>query len=93
MTSLLNHHAHVLLCLYEDPHMRIREIARRTGSTDRSVQTRLADLEAAGLIRRSREGRRNVYELDVSRRLSHPLENGSTLGDLLRAFTSLRHLN
>lgn len=85
VTRLLSHNAHVLLCLAEDPHARLREIARRTGITERSVVDRLAELESMGWIARTREGRRNSYEVFLDRPLDHPLERHKTVGDLLRA--------
>jgi hypothetical protein len=40
-------------------------------------------LEEAGVITRSREGRRNTYRVHKRRHLRHPLEGHCSVGDLL----------
>ncbi len=82
--TFLTNHARVLFCLADDPDLRLREAADRTGITERAVQRIVTDLEAAGVLTRSREGRRNRYEVNRAERLRHPSEAHCTVGDLLR---------
>jgi Mn-dependent DtxR family transcriptional regulator len=82
--TFLTNHTHVLLCLERDPHVRLRDVADLVGITERAVQRIVAELEEAGYVRRSREGRRNVYELFLGRPLRHPLEAHHTVHSLLR---------
>ncbi|MGB5192393.1 MAG: MarR family transcriptional regulator [Polyangiales bacterium] len=79
----MSNHAHVLLCLARDPDARLRDIAAQVGITERGVFSVITDLEAGGLIRRHREGRRNRYEIDTSAHLRHRLEAAHTVGELL----------
>lgn len=81
--TFLTNHSHVLICLAKDPFMRLRDVAERVGITERAVQRIVGDLEAAGAVKREREGRRNRYTLNLSKNLRHPVEAHCTLGELL----------
>jgi DNA-binding transcriptional ArsR family regulator len=81
--TFLTNHAHVLLCLASDPELRLRDVAARVGITERAVQHIVADLEAAGMLTRTREGRRNRYALHAERPLRHPVEAHRTVADLV----------
>ena len=82
--TFLSNHAHVLICLAQDPDLRLRDVAERIGITERAVQGILTDLEAEGLVRRYREGRRNTYELSLNKPLRHPIEKHRKVGDLVK---------
>ena len=82
--TFLTNHARVLLCLAQEPDLRLREAAERIGITERAVQRIVADLEEAGVVTRTREGRRNTYTVDEDARLRHLNEAHVTVGDLLR---------
>lgn len=81
--TFLTNHARVLLCLADEPDLRLREAAARIGITERAVQRIVTDLEDAGVITRTREGRRNTYTINEDARLRHPNEAHTTIGDLL----------
>ena len=82
--TFLTNHARVLLCLAEEPDLRLREAAERIGITERAVQRIVADLEEAGVVTRLREGRRNHYTIHEDAPLRHPSDAHVTVGDLLR---------
>lgn len=82
--TFLTNHSHVLICLLRDPVARLRDVAAEVGITERAVQKIVADLEAGGVITRKREGRRNRYQLDLSKRLRHPLEADRTVQELMQ---------
>ena len=82
--TFLTNHAHVLLCLAEQPSMIMREVASQVGITERGVQKIVAELEAAGLLTRIRDGRRNTYELNANQPLRHPIEAHCTVEGLIR---------
>jgi len=82
--TFLTNHTHVLVCLSEDPGLRLRDVAARVGVTERAVQRIVAELEAGGVLTRTREGRRNRYTIDGSIPLRHPLEEHRDVGALLR---------
>ena len=82
--TFLTNHTHVLVCLAEDPGLRLRDVAARVGVTERAVQRIVAELEAGGVLTRTREGRRNRYTIDGRIPLRHPLEEHRDVGALLR---------
>ncbi|MDQ8204293.1 winged helix-turn-helix domain-containing protein [Pelagicoccus sp. SDUM812003] len=81
--TFFSNHAHVLVCLHYDEDLTLREVADQVGITERAVQKIVAELEAAGIISRSKLGRRNTYEVNASVRLRHPIEAHRSVGDLL----------
>jgi DNA-binding IclR family transcriptional regulator len=81
--TYLSNHGHVLVCLARNPQARLRDVAVAVGITERAVQNILADLAAAGVVERHREGRRNRYRLHTERPLRHPLEAHRSVAALL----------
>ena len=86
--TFLTNHAHVLLCLAQEPDLRLREAAERVGITERAVQRIVADLEEAGIVTHSREGRRNHYAVSPEARLRHQSNAHITVGELLELLKS-----
>jgi len=83
--TFLTNHAQVLLCLAEDPDIRLRDVAERVGITERASQRILAELVAAGYVSTSRVGRRNRYTVDRERAMRHSAQLGHDIGNLLEA--------
>jgi DNA-binding MarR family transcriptional regulator len=81
--TFLTNHAHVLVCIAENPDLRGREIAELVGVSERRVQGIVRDLVDAGYVSRSRDGRRNHYTINPDGGLRHPLEDDHTVGELL----------
>ncbi len=81
--TYLSNHSHVLVCLARRPNARIRDVALEVHITERAVQKILQDLEDAGVLRRYRVGRRNVYRINPGAHLRHPVEGHCTVGELL----------
>ena len=73
--SFFTNHAHVLLCLAEDPEMRLRDVVAAVGITERAVQKIISELVAGGVLERERIGRRNVYRIHGELPLRHPVES------------------
>lgn len=81
--TFLSNHAHVLLCIAQEPEVRLRDVAERVGITERAVQRIVADLEEGGYLSRVRAGRRNHYEVHADRPLRHPVEAHQDVSVLL----------
>lgn len=81
--TFLTNHAHVLLCIAEDPAARMRDLAEKVGITERAVHRIVDDLEQAGYVSRSREGRRNHYAVHGEVPLRHPVERHRTAASLI----------
>ncbi|WP_240670683.1 helix-turn-helix transcriptional regulator [Actinoplanes solisilvae] len=86
--TFLTNHAHVLLAIAREPTARLRDVAASAGITERAAQAIVADLEAAGYLRRERVGRRNEYTVNPSGRFRHPAEADHRIGDLIKLFTA-----
>ncbi|WP_406277821.1 helix-turn-helix domain-containing protein [Streptomyces sp. NBC_00191] len=83
--TFLTSHARVLTAIARDPWVRVRELATRLGLTERTVQAVVSDLESAGYLTHTREGRRNRYHL-IGGRFRHPAEEHRDIAPLLEIF-------
>ena len=81
---------HVLLCIARDPGIRVRDLAQRVGVTERAAQRIVADLIAAEYLERTRDGRRNRYQVRAELPLRHPVEQHHRVGDLLSVLADVQ---
>lgn len=81
--TFLTNHAQVLLCIADDPGIRLREIGERVGITERAAHRIVGELVAAGYVLRERRGRRNRYTVEADRPLPDPVAREQRVGDLL----------
>jgi predicted transcriptional regulator of viral defense system len=86
--TFLTNHVHVLLCIAQDPGVRLRDVAARVGITERAAQRIVADLEQGGYLERSRVGRRNHYRVHPELRLRHPIDEHLAVGELIELLKS-----
>jgi len=81
--SFLTNHARVLLCIAYDPGVRLRDIAARTGVTERTAYGIVADLTAAGYVVKHKDGRRNRYQIQAHLPLPETDSRERTIGEIL----------
>ena len=81
--SFLTNHARVLLCVAHDPGVRLRDIAARTGVTERTAFGIVTDLTEAGYVVKHKDGRRNRYQIQATPPLPEPASRGRTIGEVL----------
>ena len=81
--SFLTNHARVLLCIAHDPGVRLRDIAVRTGITERTAYGIVTDLTAAGYIVKHKDGRRNRYQIQAHLPLPEAVSPAPAIGDIL----------
>ncbi|MBE2315898.1 winged helix-turn-helix transcriptional regulator [Solirubrobacter sp. CPCC 204708] len=81
--GFLTNHGLALLCIAEDPQIRMRDIATRIDITERAAQRIVSDLIAAGYVHRRREGRRNQYLVRTDLKVALPNERDIELSSLL----------
>lgn len=86
--TLLTGHGHVLVEIARSPTARIRDISAVVGLTERTVQVIVADLEAAGYITRSRNGRRTRYTVNRDNLFRHSAQEGLRIGPFLDMLTT-----
>lgn len=81
--SFLTTHGLVLLLVSQDPAARLRDIAEALEITERTAHAIVADLTSAGYIVKTREGRRNRYQVQDHLPLRAPLVRERTIGEVL----------
>ena len=89
MTSwgFLTNHGRVLLCIARDPGIRLRDIADRLGITERSAHGIVTDLTQAGYVVKSKDGRRNRYQIQAHMPLPEPVSLEPAIGEVLALLT------
>jgi predicted transcriptional regulator len=85
--TFLTNHAHVLICIAQQPDVRIRDIATQVGITERAAQRIVADLVDEGYVTRKRVGRRNEYKVRGNAPLRHPLQRDRAVSAIVNALT------
>jgi len=86
--TFLTNHGHVLVCLAQNPDVRLAEIAAIVGIGERATHRIVSELVRDGYVLRTKQGRRNSYAVDFTRPLRHPLESEHTVGEVFRALAS-----
>ena len=81
--TLLTSHGLVLVYLASRPNATVRETADGLGLSERRVASIVGDLEAAGVVRATRVGRRKHYEVDRDAHFRHPAMQHLRLRDVL----------
>jgi DNA-binding Lrp family transcriptional regulator len=81
--DFLTNHAHVLMCVADDPGIRLRDIAAAVGITERAAHRIVSELVDEGYVLRERQGRRNHYKVVAELPMRHPLVQEREVGDLL----------
>jgi predicted transcriptional regulator len=87
--SFLTNHARVLLCIAHDPGVRLRDIAARTGVTERTAYGVVTDLTEAGYVVKHKDGRRNRYQIQAHLPLPEPDSRERTIGEILALLTGV----
>ena len=81
--SFLTNHARVRLCTARDPGVRLRDIAARTGFTERTAHGIVTDLTEAGYVVKHKDGRRNRYQIQAHQPLPGTGSRERTIGEIL----------
>ena len=85
--TFFSNYGHVLVSLAQNPEVRLRDVAQQVGITERAVQKIVRDMQDAGFITITKQGRRNRYRINKRRSLRHGLESHCTVGKLLALLT------
>lgn len=72
--TFLSNHAHVLVCIAKQSDVRLSEVAALVGIRERTVHRIVHELIDSGYISVTKDGRNNVYSVDLDKPLRHPLE-------------------
>ena len=85
--GFLTNHAQAVLCIAEDPGVRLRDIASTVGITERAAYGIVTDLVEAGYVHKTRHGRRNHYRIQDDKPLPEALLRQRTVRQLLELLT------
>ncbi len=86
--DFITNHGGVLVAVFRQPRITAREISQQLGITERTVLKIVSDLDEAGYITRSRQGRINTYSVNQDRPLHGPILKDIDVGDLLNILKS-----
>ncbi len=81
--TFLTNHAIALICLTREPDLTLRQIGDGIGLTERATHRIVSDLVDQGYVHRTREGRRNRYEIQPDALIEDPVLDGRRVGELL----------
>lgn len=82
--TFFSNYGHVLVCLARNSDARLRDVALEVGITERAVQKIVRDLQDAGYLVVTKQGRCNRYRINRRKTLRHDLQSHVTVGKLLR---------
>ncbi len=82
--TIFTNHAAVLLYLLEHPEATIRRIADDLDLAERTVTGVVQDLRDEGYLRVRKEGRQNVYQVNLEGQMRRPEHEGQSLASFLR---------
>ena len=88
--SFLTKHGRALLCVAEDPGVRLRDIAAVLEITERSAYAIVNDLAEAGYVLKERDGRRNRYVVQRHLPLPETSLRERTIGEVLELFVATK---
>jgi hypothetical protein len=86
--NFLTNHGRALLCIAHDPGVRIRDIASNLGITERRAHGIVTDLSEAGYLIKTKEGRRNRYEVQSHLPVPEPTGGERAIGEVLELLGS-----
>jgi DNA-binding transcriptional ArsR family regulator len=84
--NFLTIHGRALLCIANDPGVRLRDIADRLSITERTAYGIVTDLTKGGYVTKDRDGRRNRYEIQAHLPIKEAVGRDLTIGEVLDLF-------
>ncbi|NQW22373.1 MAG: winged helix-turn-helix transcriptional regulator [SAR202 cluster bacterium] len=81
--DFITNHGAVLIIVFQQPKITAREISQLLGITERAVLKIVSDLDDAGYITRTKEGRSNTYDVNKALPLHGAVLKDVAVGDLL----------
>ena len=85
--TFFSNYGHVLVCLARNNKARLRDVAVEVGITERAVQKIVKDMQDAGFLTVSKQGRCNRYRINRRKSLRHGLESHCNVSKLLALLT------
>jgi hypothetical protein len=82
--NFLTNHGRALLCIAQDPEMRLQDIAVFLNITERRAHGIVTDLTEAGYVVKIKDGRRNRYRIQAHLPLREPTGRQQAIGEVLQ---------
>jgi DNA-binding IclR family transcriptional regulator len=73
----------VLICIAQQPDVRLTEVAQQVGIGERAVHRIVHELSDSGYLSVTKNGRNNVYEIHLNKPLRHPLESHHSIQEII----------
>jgi DNA-binding IclR family transcriptional regulator len=89
--TFLTNHAHVLICIAQQPDVRISEVAQLVGIRERTVHRIVHELCDDGYLTVTKDGRKNTYTINLNRPLRHPLEAEHNIQEIVAPLLKTPH--
>lgn len=87
--GLLTNHALALIHVVEHPRSTLRDIASSVGVTERAALSLMRALEEDRIISRRKDGRRNVYTVDMEALLGYRANGRYTIAEVAMGLFTL----
>lgn len=81
--NFLTNHGRALLCIAHNPDVRIRDIAASLDITERRAHGIVTDLTVAGYLIKTKDGRRNRYEIQSHLPIPESTARERAIGEVL----------
>ena len=81
--NFLTNHGRALLCIAHNPDVRLRDIAASLGITERRAHAIVTDLTVAGYLVKTKDGRRNRYEIQSHLPIPEATARERAIGEVL----------
>jgi DNA-binding transcriptional ArsR family regulator len=88
--SFLTNHARALVCIAQNPGVRLRDIAATLGVSERTAFGTVTDLTEAGYVEKHKQGRRNRYRIQEHLPLPGAIGRERTIGEVLELLIDTR---
>jgi DNA-binding IscR family transcriptional regulator len=82
--TFFTNHGHILFIIALNKSAPVREIAASVGITERAALKILSDLARDEFIFIEKDGRNNVYTVNLDKHLRHNIEQECTVGDVTK---------
>lgn len=89
--NFLTNHGRALLCIANNPDVRMRDIAASLDITERRAHGIVTDLTEAGYLIKNKEGRRNRYEVQAHLPIPEPTGHKRAIGEVLELLGGRPH--
>jgi DNA-binding IclR family transcriptional regulator len=88
--SFLTNHTCAMVCIADDPGVRLRELAVALDITERSAYKIVSELIDVGYVIKHKHGRRNHYQIQGQLPLRASVGRKQTIGDILEVLVKAR---